>query len=406
MKKVIVSAFFSTLFLNCFAQDLYDSIPVRNYKFSYVIRAELMNGTARISKAAQDFSYIGKYDEALKIPNEVELTWGFDSLSTEDLAWFQNFQPIPAKDFILEQAAKEQIIIINEAHHKPNHRIFTKSLLQGLYQQGFRYLGLECLNNVFDGSNGFLMDWKLKERGYPLQSMLTGTYTIEPQMANLIRESLEIGFELFGYDRNKKGDREVLQAENIRNKILAQDPDAKILIHCGWYHLLEESYRGKKWMAEHLKEMTGIDPFTIYQDILVERYSSKEFELYDQIRAHEPSVFINKNGTLFNGKKDFDKFDVLVYHPRTKYKKNRPDWYLEHGKQFFEFDKSIIDVGYPCFVKAFKQTDGPFAVPIDLIELESKFDNSALILATGNYRIEIEGKDRTVQRFEIEIPSK
>ncbi|RXM58193.1 hypothetical protein BOQ60_24775, partial [Chryseobacterium sp. CH1] len=32
--------------------------------------------------------------------------------------------------------------IINEAHHNASHRTFASSLLQGLYDKGYRYLGL------------------------------------------------------------------------------------------------------------------------------------------------------------------------------------------------------------------------------------------------------------------------
>ncbi len=45
---------------------------------------------------------------------------------------------MPAAEYIIKRSSKERIIIINEAHHQPLHRVFTESLLEGLYQNGFR----------------------------------------------------------------------------------------------------------------------------------------------------------------------------------------------------------------------------------------------------------------------------
>jgi uncharacterized iron-regulated protein len=59
-----------------------------------------------------------------------------------DSLFFNTFKAVNAKDYILERAKKEKIIIINEAHHNARHRSFTCSLLQGLYEDGYRYLGL------------------------------------------------------------------------------------------------------------------------------------------------------------------------------------------------------------------------------------------------------------------------
>jgi hypothetical protein len=48
----------------------------------------------------------------------------------------------------LNRAKNEKLIIINEAHHNIKHRVFTTSLLQGLYDNGYRFFGLEALSDT------------------------------------------------------------------------------------------------------------------------------------------------------------------------------------------------------------------------------------------------------------------
>lgn len=386
------------------AQGLYDSIPVHEYKFSYQINVEYSSAAARIHRIAQDLSYIGQEAEAMQIPNGPELEWGFDAISEEDEAYFQTFQAVDAVDYIVNRSANEQVIIINEAHHKPRHRVFTRQLLKGLYDNGYRYFGLETLSNSTIDSSHIMLDTLLQERGYPLNSPITGTYIKEPQMANLIREALAIGFTIFAYERVVPGDRELIQARNIKRKILDKDPDAKILIHCGWYHALESPNRGKKWMAQYLREITGINPFTIYQDILIEEHGRKESPFFRLMQADQPSIFVNDSGATYNGKPDFDKFDALLYQPRTRFIFNRPHWLLAiPDNQIYRLNHERIKIGYPCMVKAFKLDEPAEAVPIDIIELASKWDFTALILPPGNYRLDISNTVKKRQEIRIKV---
>ncbi len=143
--------------------------------------------------------------------------------------------------------------IINEAHHVPKHRAFTRSLLKELYANGYRYLGLEAL---FDAA--------VNETKFPV--IETGYYTKEPEFGNLISEALATGFTLFSYEasQGKNGkEREIEQAENIQ-KFIENNPKAKVLIHCGYAHAYENDYPAwGKAMAGRLKQNMNIDPLTI-----------------------------------------------------------------------------------------------------------------------------------------------
>jgi hypothetical protein len=358
----------------------------------------LSNGNLLTHRAAQYYSYIGEYAKALSVPNEVELAWGFDSLSIQDIQHFKQFHPVPALDELIKIARNNQILILNEAHHKPIHRVFVRSILETLYKQGYRYFGLEALSNC-DYLPTEYCDTLLNTRGYPLNSPISGTYITEPQMSNLIIEAIELGFEVFAYEKFGK-DRELKQAEGIY-KILQKDVEAKILILCGWYHLLEEN-KPRVWMAQQLKELTGIDPFTIYQDILIERYCSPEFPLMKQLSYEQPTLFVNDQGQYYNGKEAFKKFDALLYHPRTRFMYNRPDWLVHYGKNKL-FKPKVQGEKYPYLVKAFKFEFGINSVPYDIIELEYARDNTHMVLQPGKYVLHYINADRNVREATIDI---
>ena len=79
--------------------------------------------------------------------------------------------------------------MINESHHIPYHRLFVKSLLQDLYNAGYRYLALEALTLPTDSIN---------IRRYPTQQ--DGYYIAEPLFADMLRTALKIGFKLERYE--------------------------------------------------------------------------------------------------------------------------------------------------------------------------------------------------------------
>lgn len=363
-------------------------IPVFEHKLSRVIIEELSQGKLDEARAATRLSYIGEYLKAQAIPYDGPLDWGFDSITIEDKNYFQNYQAYPAVRAIAAAAQAHRIVMLNEAHHKPAHRVFTRSLLKALYDKGYAYIGLETLANINDSIKLKFGDGQsLQQRGYPLNSMLSGIYTSEPQMSNLIREAIAIGYTVFAYEQTG-AEREQKQAEQIA-EILAADPTAKIVIHCGWYHLLEQEHKGKRWMASYLKAYTGLDPLTIYQDILVERYASQESPFYQLIQSDDVLVFKNEEGAFYNGFSDNQFFDILLYHPRTKFIKNRPSWLVNYpGIQLF--DVQGLDVAYPCLIKAYNTAEPSEAMPIDIIEKDYKNDPTALCLPKGAYRLEVQ----------------
>ena len=180
------------------------------------------------------------------------------ALSVNDSLYFEKFKPTNAKDYIINRSKKERVIIINEAHNNSRHRVFTTSLLKDLYKNGYRYLGVEALEDTL-----------INKRKFP--NLESGSlYLHESQYSNLIKEALDLGFTLFNYEytyvKGKTGkDREIEQAENIA-KMMALHPNDKFLIHCGYDHVNEGIPGIKSWekaMAGRLSDRTGVNPFTI-----------------------------------------------------------------------------------------------------------------------------------------------
>ncbi len=390
------------------------SIPFNsNYKFSEDILTQVSKGS--IYPMAWDLSYIGEYKETLKIWDKVEEKT--PALSADQLKHFSCFKPVIAKDFITNQAKQEQIIILNEAHHQPYHRVFTTSLLKDLYKEGYRYFGAETLS-----------DWDntLNDRKYPLK--LTGFYTAEPFYANLVREALRIGFTVFAYETTKHDDstsygREIEQAKNIK-KIIDKDPKAKIVIHCGFDHLVETSIPDwGKAMAGRLFEFTGINPFTIDQVRFTE-HSSAEFEnsYFKLLDLDYYAILIDSVGNIFNGTPIVDsagnipdfsarnmQYDARVYHPRTIWVNGRPHWVFENDRQAF-FINEKITTSFPCLVFAYLDNEYSNAedphnppIPFDIIELKTKEDHKALSLKKDKYIIMIKDKKGQEQKIQMAL---
>lgn len=255
---------------------------------------------------ANEASFIADYDLALEYYNK-----NFSSSyqpSEEEVVSFKTFQPVDAQEYIISLGKDQPLIMLNEAHHNYQHRDFTRSLLSGLYDQGFRYLGLEAL---------FEDEKKLSQRGYPV--VKSGYYTKEHHLANLIREALDLGYTVFPYD-TKGGQgpqREINQAEAI-SEVLKENPNAKMIIHAGYDHIREDG-KVRNWgkaMASRVKDMTGIDPYTIDMVQMTNQSTpDRNNPYFNLVEVGAPSLFM-KEGEIFIEPRRTTYFDAQVFLPR------------------------------------------------------------------------------------------
>jgi len=205
---------------------------------------------------------------------------------------------------------------------------------------------------------------------------------------------------------NLKGtEREIAQAKNIQ-KIINEKPFEKFLIHCGFDHALEGEHSSwVKAMAARLKEFTGIDPLTINQV----KYSERNNRNYNQpllkaIQIEKPSILLNSEKKPFQYKKGAGWSDIAILHPNTLYIKGRPRWLINDGKQLVKFKTKNFEIDYPIMGLAYKKGENiDEAIPVDIIEVQSKSDESYFVLNKGNYNVVIANKEDQTFKYELEV---
>ena len=152
-------------------------------------------------------------------------------------------------------AKNERLIIINESHWKPSHRIFLNNLLPILKNNGFNFLAVEAITNPSFGLNSNFVN-----------DLNTGFYTRETHFQNALATASKNNFQIIGYDFGEGNQRDIYPL-TIFSQILS-DSKNKLLIFVGFDHVLEEN-KSKKWLAQNIKEQLNINPVTINQTALI-----------------------------------------------------------------------------------------------------------------------------------------
>lgn len=272
---------------------------------------------------------------------------------------------------IAEIAKENRIIMLNEDHYYPKHRLFAMELLETLKVNGYNYLSLEGFN--------------ISTEKELTPNYHNGLYTSEPYFAHFIRKAIALGFTVLGHENFDKGtEREIGQAKNIL-KILEKDPNAKIFVYVGHGHI-EKANSEKKRMAEYFKELSGINPITINQTaicadtkqelILVPRVylndttkikSSADYFLINNLKPSLKKIYPNaefKKGIIKDGKfSDYKNKEVLV-----------------EIIDFKEFDlMKNLAIPFQSFLMIPKNETINFELPIGKYHVFIKTDNDKII---------------------------
>jgi hypothetical protein len=346
-------------------------------------------------------SYLGMDIQANKIFDQEKV------LNTESSVDLSNYEAVPVVDEITLQAEKRRIILVNEAHHVPQHRMLTAQLLKPLYDRGYRYLALETLNE--------LSAEKLNETGIP--NLSTGFYTSEPTFSMLIRQAKKIGFKIVAYDYFPTCDpfgpdpvdcqnlREQGQAKRIYDRIFIEDPEAKVLIHAGYGHI--DKIGGDRWtpMAKFLWNLTGYEPYSIDQVELRERGNeSAEWGAYRKaINELNPRISVilkNKlDKTYFVLPQLKGHYDVQILSPRSQLEEQRTDWKKDFPETKRIRIKKMKCPESECLISAYfsDEANRTNAIPADQILVKGKH-HSILYLPSGLFKIKLLNKESKVLR--------
>ena len=375
---------------NKIARDIYENTDDENVveKILYIEKMYKESSVGALDILAQNlsdsYSFVGDYSRSL----EMEDSRGIGvSPATINL---NNSQVMDAVDVITTMARERQIVMVNEAHHIPQHRVLTYRLLKGLWDAGYRYLALETLVHEY---HDYVHESYIEEKA--------GYYTREPLYSNLVLMAKKIGYELVAYDSNAGSinARETEAAEAILSQLDFSSNETKVLVHVGWGHINEIS-----WLAGKLKQMSGIDPLTINQTEFRERSEEKfESSLYGEVvnfaeeeKFDAPFVIMSDNKLWVSSP---EKYDINVFWPRTVQKMGRPEW-VSLGRDSIPISDHWCAEDYPCLVQVLKN-DLDDVVPSDAVLLRSKGEAKSIYFNDTSDRVVIKNASGTVIYKEV-----
>lgn len=273
----------------------------------------------------------------------------------------------PALDAIAELAMGRKAIFFNEAHNVAITRSLTVQLLPRLRAEGYTWFAAETL---YDS------DTALDKRGYPIAK--SGFYTMEPIAAEMVRSALKLGFKVVAYESDKPGNgdiREDAQAKNLYQRVFKQDPNARLVVNAGYAHIKENGrFLGGLSMEQHFHRLSGIDPLTVEQTMLIDHPRASENHPYysavmNKLHPTEPIVFENKQGKPWSLKPD--GYDVSVFFPPDRVENGRPTWLALGGlRQAYQVSGSFCAKHFPCLIQARYANEGDDAIPADRLVLD------------------------------------
>lgn len=236
-------------------------------------------------------------------------------------------QLLDARSYILQQAAKERIVLFNENAAQLQQRAYFYTLLEDFYKLGFRYLSLYWLSPLVNPATA------------PVNKFL-GYQVADPIAAEIIRKAKQLGFTLVAYGdssitRNTGNVQDAVQASRLAS-LLQQDTAAKILVLDEQAHIAERPIGSFTPMGTVLQRLTGIDPFTIDQ---TELSSGSSFEygryFYAQLVKRIP---VDQVSVVTRGKQpvsllENDLYDIQLLFPSVQEKFGRADWLSLSGNR-------------------------------------------------------------------------
>lgn len=267
----------------------------------------------------QEFeSFYGKYDP---IYNQAIQTYSSmisnHPNNQKTIDYFQKTRPIEndtiaTNERVIEKISQlikdQRLVIFNESHFDNRNRELFRFLLKEFKKEGFTHLGFEALSLGYE---------KVLDRNFLTSK--DGFYTNNPILSNLIRESIQLGFNVFAYD-SIKGNREINQANNIYNKTIKRDSNARIILFTGEDHLLKQKDDyNKHWMAYYLKELYNIEALTFSQTI-ISPPERKWLSLSDgKVQSYKNVDYVIGNNITNENINELETYSINLEFPSSKY---------------------------------------------------------------------------------------
>lgn len=315
----------------------------------------------------------GGYNQALTMLGREDLL----DLIPERNRWFQNAECSedlrPALAGIDALAKRHTLVIINESHSRPWHRIFIGEVVERLRAAGYTHYAAETLS--IEGAR----------RASGLTVANDGWYTHDPVHARMLEDIRAAGMVLIAYEqREDQGPgrqdlpmderiaaREEAQALNLIEAVLGEAPDTRMIVHVGYAHATEFTPDdGMDWMAARLKEKTGIDPLTL--DLTQCAPGGSEAVITDRLsRGGEPGSIVA---------------DLVVRLPEVTFTQGRPDYRRADGARDVAVPEALRSFAGHVIIEARRVGESDDIVPVDRLLLRPG-ESLPLILPPGDYAV-------------------
>jgi hypothetical protein len=282
----------------------------------------------------------------------------------------------PASEIVARAKVSGRIVMLNEAHDDAQSRVLLMQVMKPLHDLGFSVYAAETFMRSVGGRS-------------PRWPLLTdGIYSYEPTFGELLRLARGLDFEFVPYEADEPSkapendvagriaEREAIQTRNIMERIITPKPGAKVLIHVGHHHLIEQPVKNglggeNRWMATRLKETSGIDPFTVDQTTF-------------QSPIGQPVICALGSDAE---KKLALAVDLTIALPKPLIHNGRPNWRRAMGQVDVPIPKRLLKPTLWSIVEARHASEPADAVPIDRL-LVAPGEALPLLLKPGKYRIE------------------
>lgn len=402
-----------------------------NYDFPDSIIARQKRGAGYINANMDALSVSGYYADSRRYEDTLA-----GPADTVHLSMAGN-EMVDAAEHILKEAGKYRVLLINEGHSHPEHRLFTKSLLQGLYKQGYRIFMAE----------GIWSNNTIVAKQYPVST--DGIYLNEPAYASLIRYALKTGYKVEGYDfpktakkyrwddsikldkngsmkyisyeprdsmsviLNEKGEvtwtyltdvREKYQAANIM-KVLENNPGAKVIVHVGHGHLHES---GPMMGAQLRALLNQEDILTVDQQSTSTRVAVIDTLTHKSIKNDFAYLLWMKDKKRFFRPEYAGPVDYIVFNAAIKDSLSRPGFFFRDVEQRSVHNISIDRLkDCPCLFSAYYPREfsevGKNAIAADIVYTNVNNTAPPLLLYKGSYLVTKKNRDGRYSQFTLDM---
>jgi hypothetical protein len=299
----------------------------------------------------------------------------------------KGYSPKPFMD-ALDKISENQIIFISEAHHLPASRIATICMLKKMYEKGFRYLACEGID--VDSTINRNKRVEFTDLSYP-----------ETLFTEMLRQAITLGYHIVAYDGSciPSGDttgmidancRERLQAQTLYDKVLKNNPKAKMIVHGGYGHIYKEGNSEWNPMGKYFMEITGITPYCINQVTVVQEDSASLVKFFsaNHLPVDKP-VFLSKGDTLFSvrGTKNAC-YDADLFLSREFIANKSEVMRCLPKRKAVDMSKLCKGFQKPFLLEATLKSEGDKAVAFDALEIETG-TKPVLYLEKGRYIIKL-----------------